>query len=158
MVVYALLCSGYIQVTSKSTADRIKNIYYNIIMLNSTELYLLSKLLNRIKYSEFDQYEINEFADSPITNEILEKLNKYFSEKVAGTHLNQKNRKSKFEFDNDIGIAIRNRLKYLDENVLKVISKWNEAEKEKFALDIVGPIECDRIELDKLKNYISELR
>jgi hypothetical protein len=127
-------------------------------MLNSTELYLLNKLLNRIKYSEFDEYEINEFANNPITNKILEKFNQYFSEKVAGTHLDQKNRKIKFEFENHIGIAIRNRLKYMDENVLKVISKWNDAEKQKFALDIIGPIECNRIELDSLKKYISELR
>jgi hypothetical protein len=47
-----------------------------------------------------------------ITNEILEKFNQYFSQKVAtGTHLDQKKQKKiKFEFGL-IGIAIRNRLK-----------------------------------------------
>ena len=127
-------------------------------MFKSHELNLLNKLLNKIKYSEFDSYEINEFANSPITNEILEKLKIYFEEKVAGTYSSQNLRKSRFEYDNHIGVAIRNRLKNLDENVLKVISKWNDEEMDKFALDIIGPIDFDQIELDKLKSYISKLK
>ena len=126
-------------------------------MFKSDELYLLNKILHRVKYTDLDLYEINEFANSPITNEILEKLRIYFEEKVSGTHLEKNYSKSRFEFDNEIGIAIRNRLTHLDDNVLEVISTWDNEEIEKYALDIIGPIDFEQIELEKLKCYILNL-
>ena len=126
-------------------------------MFKSQELYLIHKLLNKIKYSEFEISEFDDFAYSPITNEILEKLNLYFDEKIAGTHLAKNNSKSCFEFENQIGIAIRNRIKQIDDNYMMVISKWTYLETEKFALDIIGPIAFEKVELDKLTEYITEL-
>jgi len=40
---------------------------------------------------------------------------------------------------------------------MTVISKWTYLETEKFALDIIGPIAFEKVELDKLTEYITEL-
>ena len=126
-------------------------------MFKSHELYLINNLLNKIKYSEFDTSELNEFANSPITNEILEKLKIYFEEKIAGTHLAKNIWKSCFELDNQIGIAIKNRIKNMDDNTFEVISKRDNSEVEQFALDIIGPIDFEKVELNKLTIYITEI-
>jgi hypothetical protein len=69
-------------------------------MLNSTKLYLLNKLLNRIKYSEFDEYEINEFANNPITNEILKSLiNTFLRESNWNTFRSKKQKKSNLNLE-----------------------------------------------------------
>jgi hypothetical protein len=49
-----------------------------MIEFNFSELNLLSKLLNKVKYSELDAYELNQFANSPITNRIMEKIQTEF--------------------------------------------------------------------------------
>ncbi|OXA76599.1 hypothetical protein SAMN05444397_10178 [Flavobacterium aquidurense] len=126
-------------------------------MFKSHELYLINNLLNKIKYSEFDTSELNEFANSPITNEILEKLKIYFEEKTAGTHLAKNIRKSCFELDNQIGIVIQNRIKNMDDNTFEVISKWDNSEVEQFALEIIGPMDFEKIELNKLTIFITEI-
>lgn len=126
-------------------------------MLKSNELYLINNLLNKIKYSEFDTSELNEFANNPITNDILSKLKIHFEEKIAKTHLAKNIRKISFEFDNEIGIAIKNRIKNIDNNTFAVISKWNNSEVEQFALDIIGPISFENLELNKLTIYITEI-
>ena len=125
-------------------------------MFKSHELYLISNLLNKIKYSEFDASELNEFANSPVINEILEKLNIYFEEKISGTQFATNIRKNYFELDNQIGIVIQNRIKNMDNNTFEIISKWDNSEIETFALDIIGPIQFEEIELNKLTKFIAE--
>lgn len=41
-------------------------------MFTEEEKYLLNKLLHKVKYSELDAYELNQFANSPITNTRIE--------------------------------------------------------------------------------------
>ena len=62
-----------------------------------------------------------------------------------------------FEFDNHVGIAIRKRLESISESVFPVISNWSDLETEEFALDILGPIDFEKEELEKLKAYIKSL-
>ncbi len=128
-------------------------------MFTEIELNLLEKLLHQIKYSELDTYDLNQFANSPITNEILKKLNS--PEKTRSVeNFHQQNPNIKrfcFEFDNYVGIAIRKRLGFIDESVFPVIANWNDLETEKFALDILGPIDFEKEELQKLKEYIKSL-
>lgn len=128
-------------------------------MFTSTELYLLNKLLHKLKYSEVDNYELNEFANSPITNEILKKLEspnrKERDEKFHREHPNVK--RFCFEFENHVGIAIRKRLSEISESVFPVIAQWNDEETESFALDVLGPIDFEKQELEKLKHYIKSL-
>jgi hypothetical protein len=120
-------------------------------MFTSTELYLLNKLLKKVKYSEFDLYELNEFANSPITNDILGKIS------IPKLPHNENVGKFCFELDNHVGIAIKKRLEYLSDSSFSVISKWNREEIQKFALDILGPIDFEMEELEKLCNYLHEL-
>jgi len=128
-------------------------------MFTEIELYLLNKLLNKVKYSELDAYELNEFANSPITNEILKKLNSpEKTKRVEKFHQQNPNiKKFCFEFDNHVGIAIRKRLESISESVFPVISNWSDLETEEFALDILGPIDFEKEELEKLKAYIKSL-
>lgn len=129
-------------------------------MFNSVELYLINKLLNKIKYSDRDPYELNEFAFSPIANEILEKL-KFelkLDEKIKKMYSKNPNlKKPCFEFDNSIGKNIQKNLIYQNDSSFEVISKWNDNEVEKFAIDIIGPIDFEKTELEKLKKHIIEL-
>jgi hypothetical protein len=128
-------------------------------MFTEIELYLLRKLLHKVKYSELDAYELNDFANSPITNEILNKLNTPDKiKKVEDFHrLNPSVKRFCFEFDNNVGIAIRKRLEFLSESVFPVIENWDDSETEKFALDILGPIDFKKVELEKLKKFIKTL-
>ena len=128
-------------------------------MFTFSEIYLLRKLLSKIKYSEVDNFELNEFANSPITNEILKKL-ELPGEKAREEEFHRKNPNVKrfcFEFENHIGIAIQKRLADLSESIYPVIAKWNDEELEHFALDVLGPIDFEKDELEKLKLYIKSL-
>lgn len=129
-------------------------------MFNSVELYLLNKLLNKIKYSDRDPYELNEFAFSPITNQIIEKLKIELKLNEQIKKLSSQNPKFKnltFEFDNYIGKNIKENLIYQSDSSFEVISKFNDNELETFAIDIIGPIDFEKTELEKLKKYIEEL-
>jgi hypothetical protein len=128
-------------------------------MFTEIELHLLSKLLHKVKYSDLDAYELNEFANSPITNEILNKLNTPEKlKRIEEFHVRNPNvKRFCFEFDNEVGVVIRKRLESMSENDFHVISNWSDLQTEKFALDILGPIEFEKEELEKLKVYIKSL-
>ena len=128
-------------------------------MFTEAEINLLNKLLYNVKYSELDAYELNQFANSPITNTIIEKLtNPEKTERVNEFERNHPNvKKFCFEFDNEVGIAVQKRLSHLDESVFPVIFNWSDLETEKFALDILGPISFEKSELESLKKYIKSL-
>lgn len=66
-----------------------------MIEFDFAELNLLNKLLSKVKYSDLDSYELNQFANSPITNRIMEKsklnLNRWqkkFLELITAEHQN----------------------------------------------------------------------
>ena len=129
-------------------------------MFNSAELYLINKLLNKIKYSDRNQFELNEFAFSPITNEILEKIKvelKLFEIESRITSQNTNFKRTSFEFDNYVGHNIRKSLLYLSDVTFEIISEWNDDEVEEFAIDIIGPIDYEKKELEKLKKYIKNI-
>ena len=48
----------------------------------------------------------------------------------------------------------KKRLEYTDINSLKVISEWDKNKTEKYAKDILGSIDYEQSELDKLTDYI----
>ena len=128
-------------------------------MFTETEKILLNKLLYKVKYSELDAYELNQFANSPITNEILKKLDT--PERIERNKEFERNypnvKKFCYEFDNEVGVAIQKRLENLDESVFPVITNWNDSETENFALDVLGPISFEKNQLEKLKAYIKSL-
>jgi hypothetical protein len=128
-------------------------------MFTEEEKYLLNKLLHKIKYSELDAYELNQFANSPITNTIIKKLTTpEKTERIKEFERNHPNvRKFCFKFDNEVGIAVQKRLSHLDESIFPVISNWSDLETENFALDILGPISFEKNELESLKKYIKSL-
>ncbi len=126
-------------------------------MFTSTELFLLNKLLHKIKYSDLDICEINEFANSPITNKIIEKLITPKEVEKENIEHKQNARKFCFEFNNYVGNAIKNRLIQMDDSVFHEIAKWNRDEVEEFALDILGPIDYEKSELDKLTDFLIEI-
>ena len=113
-------------------------------MFNHLEIYLLSKLLKKIKYSEIDIYEMDEFAHSPITNSILQKLE---------IQLNQSS-KINLKFDSNLNEIIKERIKRMDDSSISTIASLYPEEVEKFAVNILGPIQYERIELDKLIQFI----
>lgn len=128
-------------------------------MFTEEEKYLLNKLLHKIKYSELDAYELNQFANSPITNTIIKKLTTpEKTERIKEFERNHPNvKKFCFKFDNEVGIAVQKRLSHLDESIFPVISNWSDLETENFALDILGPISFEKSELESLKKYIKSL-
>jgi hypothetical protein len=128
-------------------------------MFTEAEKNLLNKLLYKVKYSELDAYELNQFANSPITNEILKKLETPERiERIKEFERNYPNvKKFCFEFNNEVGVAIQKRLENLDESVFPVIANWSDSETEKFALDILGPISFEKNQLEKLKSFIKSL-
>lgn len=128
-------------------------------MFTEEEKYLLNKLLHKIKYSELDAYELNQFANSPITNTIIKKLTTPEKrERIKEFERNHPNvKKFCFKFDNEVGIAVQKRLSHLDESIFPVISNWSDLETENFALDILGPISFEKSELESLKKYIKSL-
>ena len=128
-------------------------------MFTEAEKNLLNKLLYKVKYSELDAYELNQFANSPITNEILKKLETPERiDRVKEFERNHPNvKKFCFEFNNEVGVAIQKRLENLDESVFPVIANWSDSETEEFALDILGPISFENNQLEMLKSYIKSL-
>jgi len=129
-----------------------------MIEFDFAELNLLNKLLSKVKYSELDNYELNQFANSPITNRIIEKIKTEFEPKVKRFPRiqNSETPKFQFEFNNHIGIAISKRLEHMTTSSFKTISEWEKSETEKFAKDILGPIEYEQTELNKLTEYLIE--
>ena len=129
-----------------------------MIEFDFTELNLLNKLLNKVKYSELDSYELNQFANSPITNRIMEKIQTEFkplTEKIPNIN-NREAPKFEFKLDNYVGKAITNRLEHMDLSSFQTINKWDNSETEKFAKDILGIINFEEPELKKLTEYIIE--
>ena len=128
-------------------------------MFDSLEKHYLRKLLGKIKYSELDPYEMSEFAFSPIGNTIIEKLKdeklEEHSEKLFKQNPNRK--RPCFEFENHIGIAIREKLNYQSDSSFDVISKWNKEETEKYLQDVIGSISCEKVEFDKLVTFLTDL-
>ena len=45
-----------------------------MINLKDEEINYINKLISRLKYAEFNQYEVNTFANSSIGNKILDKI------------------------------------------------------------------------------------
>ena len=113
-------------------------------MFDQAELYLISKLLNKIKYSDLDVYEIDMFANSPITNSILQKLE---------TKLNQ-SPKISFKFESNLGEIVKERIMRMEDSSISTIASLYTEEIEKFSIDILGPIQYERVELDKLIHFI----
>jgi hypothetical protein len=94
-----------------------------MIEFNFAELNLLNKLLSKVKYSELDLIELNNFANSPITNSIMEKIQMEF--KPIAEKINESNngvQKFQYQMENHIGIAISKRLIAMDSNSLQAIS------------------------------------
>ena len=113
-------------------------------MFDQSELYLLSKLLKTIKYSDLDIYEIDMFANSPLTNSILQKLE---------TQLNQSSKIS-FKFESNLGEIVKERIMRMEDSSISTIASLYPEEIEKFGMDILGPIQYERIELDNLIQFI----
>ena len=113
-------------------------------MFDQSELYLLSKLLKTIKYSDFDIYEIDLFANSPLTNSILQKLE---------TQLNQ-SPKISFKLESNLGEIVKERIMRMEDSSISTIASLYPEEIEKFAIDILGPIHYEKIELDNLIQFI----
>lgn len=129
-----------------------------MIEFDFTELNLLNKLLSKVKYSELDSYELNQFANSPITNRIMEKIQTEFkplAEKIPRVE-NSRTPKFEFKLENCVGKAITNRLEHMDLSTFQTIVEWDKSETEKFAKDILGIIHFEESELNKLTEYISE--
>jgi len=129
-----------------------------MIEFDVTELNLLNKLLSKVKYSELDYYELNQFANSPITNRIMEKIQTEFKPLAEKIPRIENSRTPKFEFklENYVGKAITNRLEHMDLSTFRTIAKWDKSETEKFAKDILGIIHFEESELNKLTEYITE--
>lgn len=121
-------------------------------MFNFYELNLLNKLLHRIKYSDFDEYDMVEFSNSPIMNSVLNKVRSEFLPKVSSAPI-----QDFFKFDDSTGKAIQKKLTFLSDSSYEAISKFDEERIEKFALDVIGPIQSNHEETEKLKNYIIKL-
>lgn len=129
-----------------------------MIEFDFAELNLLNKLLSEVKYSELDYYELNQFANSPITNRIMEKIQTEFkplAEKISRIN-NSGAPKFEFKLENHIGKAITNRLEYMDFSSFQTISKFDKSQTKEFAMDILGIIEYEESELNKLTQYITE--
>ncbi|WP_397447789.1 hypothetical protein [Polaribacter sp. R77954] len=126
---------------------------------NDIELLFLKKLLSKVKYENLNLFESNQFANSPIGNSILEKIKMKFETKLSG--INKRNNNTKipefrFELDNYIGKSIVERLNEMDKNSFQAISEWSQTETEKFAKDILGPIEYKKTELTKLTEFLTQ--
>ncbi|SHJ17333.1 hypothetical protein [Flavobacterium haoranii] len=129
-----------------------------MIEFDFTELNLLNKLLNKVKYTELDSYDLNQFANSPITNRIMEKIQTEFKPLAEKTPRIHNNGIPKFEFklENYVGKAITNRLEHMDLSSFRTIAEWDKSQTEKFAKDILGIIDFEESELNKLTEYITE--
>jgi len=129
-----------------------------MIEFDFSELNLLNKLLSKVKYSELDPYELNQFANSPITNRIMKKIQTEFkplAEKIPRID-NSGIPKIEFKLENYVGKAITNRLEHMDLSSFRTIAEWDKSETEKFAKDILGIIDFKESELNKLTEYLTE--
>jgi hypothetical protein len=128
-----------------------------MIEFDFAELNLLNKLLNKVKYSELEPHELNQFANSPITNRIMEKINTEFMT-LADKFPRIENAgipKFHFQMDNYVGKAIVKRLEHMDTSSFQVITGWDKSQTEKFAKDILGSIDYTQTELNKLTGYLT---
>lgn len=128
-----------------------------MIEFDFAELNLLNKLLSKVKYSELDSYELNEFANSPITNRIMGKIQTEFkplAEKIPRIE-NSGTPKFEFKLENYVGKVITNRLEHMDLSAFRTIAEWDKSETVKFAKDILGIIHFEESELNKLTKYIT---
>ena len=126
---------------------------------NEIELLFINKLLNKVKYGNLNLFESNQFANSPIGNSILKKIELKFEARFSEIKKRNNNAgisEFRYEFDNYVGKAILERLNELDKSSYQAISKWNEKETEKFAKDILGPIKYEQFELLKLTKFLTE--
>lgn len=129
-----------------------------MIEFDFTELNLLNKLLNKVKYSDLDSSELNQFANSPITNRIMEKIQTEFKPLADKTRKinNREVPKFQFELDNHVGQAIAKRLENMNLSSFQAITEWDKSQTEKFTKDVLGIITYDISELNKLTEYITE--
>ncbi|MFD2827537.1 hypothetical protein ACFSYG_13720 [Leeuwenhoekiella polynyae] len=121
------------------------------------ELLFINKLINKIKYQNLSLFESNQFANSPIGNSILEKIKNEFESQILKYHKYNKESRIggiQYEFDNHIGKSIQERLNEMDNYSFQAIIKFDEEETQKFAMDILGPIEYDQDEFIKLVDFI----
>ena len=129
-----------------------------MIEFDFSELNLLNKLLNKVKYSELDAYELNQFANSPITNNIMDKIKAEFKPQADKIPRIENSRIPKFQFalENYVGKAITKRLERMDISSFQTITEWNKTQTEKFAKDILGSIDYSVEELNNLTEYLSQ--
>ncbi|CAM4390787.1 hypothetical protein [Zobellia nedashkovskayae] len=130
-----------------------------MIEFDFAELNLLNKLLSKIKYSELDIYELNQLAYNPIINSVMEKIRTEFmpeAEKVPRIG-NRPLPKFNFEFESHIGNNLKKRLEYTDISSWKVIVEWDKTQTEKYARNILGPINYEQTELNKLTEYLMKI-
>lgn len=104
-------------------------------------------------------FESNQFANSPIGNSILEKIELKFEPQFS--EIKKRNNDARisefrYEFDNYVGKAILERLTKMEESSFQAISEWDEKQTEKFAKDILGPIKYDKSELSKLTEFLTK--
>jgi hypothetical protein len=126
---------------------------------NDTELIFINKLLNKVKYENLNLFESNQFANSPIGNSILEKINLKFEPQLSEMKKRNNNvgiNEFRFELENYVGKSITERLNKMDKSSFHSISEWNEKQTEKFAKDILGPIKYEKSELIKLAKFLTE--
>ena len=126
---------------------------------NDVELLFINKLLNKVKYENLNLFESNLFANSPIGNSILEKIELKFEPQFSEIRKRNNNAKIsefRYEFNNYVGKAITERLNQMDKSSFQAFTKWNEKETEKFAKDVLGPIKYEKRELNKLTEFITE--
>jgi hypothetical protein len=126
---------------------------------NDTELIFINKLLKKVKYENLNLFESNQFANSPIGNSILEKINLKFEPQLSEMKKRNNNvaiKEFRFELENYVGKSITERLNKMDKSSFHSISEWNEKETEKFAKDILGPIKYEKSELMKLTKFLTE--
>ena len=128
-----------------------------MIEFDFAELNLLNKLLSKVKYSELDSYELNQFANSPITNRVMEKIQTEFKPLAEKIPIIENSGTPKFEFklENHVGKVITNRLEHMDLITFRTIAEWDKSETVKFAKDILGIIHFEESELNKLTKYIT---
>ncbi|AUC75013.1 hypothetical protein [Olleya sp. Bg11-27] len=127
--------------------------------LNEIELIFIKKLLNKVKYGNLNLFESNQFANSPIGNSILEKIELKFEHQFSEIKKRNNNAgisEFRYEYDNYVGKAILERLNEMDKSSFQAISKWDEKQTEKFAKDILGPIKYEKSELLKLTEFLTE--
>lgn len=127
------------------------------IFFNSVELRVLAKLLHKLKYENIDDFEFNQFTNSPILNDIIAKIDNLRFPKGSSKHSNPNIKEFCFEFDNHVGLAIRKKLEVMDIHSFMTINEFDKNTMENFIKDVLGTIKYDKAESEKLCDYLSEL-